>query len=324
MCLNPTPILSLCKPVFFNCMINRMKKNLSLHKRGIAFVFFAIVVAPAIGFGQKCHHASEVQSLFTHLKNNGFNEQDPINYHYFFIDSDPKDIAQLKEVLVKQDYEYVGIAKIAGKYQLEVSKKEAHTAGSAIERGKQLKALANANNVDVFDGFELKLESNSHDIAEDDIREEIYKIPAPQLFKKAMEFYSRNNTEKALLAFDRCISMGINPEMSYYKRGNCKTAMGNVNGAIADLEYVVRLNPKHYEANFNLGGLHLDKENYDNAISYYLKAVTINAQSDNGFYRLAEAYQKKGQKKMALQYCEKSLAINPDNAYAQELLKKLN
>jgi tetratricopeptide (TPR) repeat protein len=301
-----------------------MKRNLSLHQSGIAIGFLALSFIPVAGIAQKCNHASEVQTLFTHLKNNGFNEQDPVNYHYFFIDSDPKDIAHLKEVLIKQDYEYVGIAKIKGKYQLEVSKKEAHTANSAIERGKQLKALANTNNVDIFDGFELKLESNTHDIAEVDIREEIGRIPAPQLFKKAMEFYNRNNTAMALVAFDRCISLGINPEMSYYKRGNCKTAMGNVNGAIADLEYVVRLNPKHYEANFNLGGLHLDKENYDRAIDYYQKAVTINSQSDNGFYRLAEAYQRKGQKKMAAQYCEKSLALNPDNVYAKELLKKLN
>ncbi|RYU94369.1 tetratricopeptide repeat protein [Emticicia agri] len=303
-------------------MINSIIKNLSLHKSGISFGFWAISVMPLVSLGQKCNHASEVQTLFTHLKNNGFNEEEPVDYHYYFIDSDPKDIAHLKEVLINQDYQYIGIAKVKGKFQLEVRKKEAHTAGSAIERGKELKALANANNVEIFDGFELKMDNNANE--EVDLTEEINKIPPPQLFKKAMEFYTRNDTEKALVAFDRCISLGINPEMSYYKRGNCKTALGNVNGAIADLESVVRFNPKHYEANFNLGGLYLDKENYDMAINYYQKAVTSNPQSDNGFYRLAEAYQKKGQKKMALQYCEKSLAVNPDNAYAKELLKKLD
>jgi tetratricopeptide (TPR) repeat protein len=305
-------------------MIMMTAKNLSLPKSGFAIGFFAMSFAPLISFGQKCNHASEVQALFTQLKNNGFNEQEAVDYHYYFIDSDPKDIAHLKEVLVKQDYKYVGIAKVAGKYQLEVSKKEAHTAGSAIERGKELKALANFNNVDIFDGFELKM-TEGNDISDDtDISEEINKIPQPQLFRKALDFYNKNETEKALVAFDRCISLGINPEASYYKRGNCKTTLGNVNGAIADLETVVRLNPKHYEANFNLGGLYLDKENYDRAIEYYQKAVTANPQSDNGFYRLAEAYQKKGEKKTALQYCEKSLAVNPGNVYAKELLKKLN
>ncbi|WP_460470571.1 tetratricopeptide repeat protein [Emticicia fontis] len=299
-------------------------KNLSLHKSSIAFGFFAMSFAPVLSFGQKCNHANEVQALFTQLKNNGFNEQEPVNYHYYFIDSDPKDIAHLKEVLVKQDYKYVGIAKVAGKYQLEVSKKEAHTAGSAIEKGKELKALANTNNVDVFDGFELKM-AEGVDISDtEEIAEEISKIPQPQLFKKALDFYNKNETSKALAAFDRCISLGINPETSYYKRGNCKTTLGNVNGAIVDLETVVRLNPKHYEANFNLGGLYLDKENFDRAINYYQKAVAANPQSDNGFYRLAEAYQEKGDKKNALQYCEKSLAVNPNNVYAKELLKKLN
>lgn len=305
-------------------MIAMLNKNLSFYKSSIAFGFFAMSVLPFLGFGQKCNHASEVQTLFTQLKNNGFNELEPIDYHYYFIDSDPSDIVRLKEVLVKQEYQYVGIAKVRGKYQLEVSKKEAHTAGSAIERGKALKALATHNNVEVFDGFELKMETQRDDNAETDLREEVDKIPSPQLFKKAMEFYNRNDTEKALAAFDRCISLGINPETSYYKRGNCKTATGNVNGAIADLEYVVYLNPKHYEANFNLGGLYLDKGNYDRAIAFYQKAVTMNPESDNGFYRLAESYQKKGEKKMALQYCEKSLAVNPENTYAKELLKRLN
>lgn len=305
-------------------MIIMTTKNLSLHKSGIAFGFFAASFISTFGFAQKCNHANEVQALFTQLKNNGFNEEEPVNYHYYFIDSDPKDISHLKDVLVKQDYKYVGIAKVAGKYQLEVSKKEAHTAGSAIEKGKELKALATTNNVDIFDGFELKM-AGSNDISDDaDVSEEINKIPTPQLFKKALDFYNKNETEKALVAFDRCIGLGINPEMSYYKRGNCKTTLGNVNGAIADLETVVRLNPKHYEANFNLGGLYLDKENYDRAIGYYQKAVTTNPQSDNGFYRLAEAYQKKGEKKTALQYCEKSLAVNPGNVYAKELLKKLD
>lgn len=299
-------------------------KNLSLHKSGIAFGFFAMSFTPLLSFAQKCNHANEVQALFTQLKNNGFNEQEPVDYHYYFIDSDPKDISHLKEVLVKQDYKYVGIAKVAGKYQLEVSKKEAHSAGSAIERGKELKALANTNNVDVFDGFELKMAEGADISDNTDVSEEINKIPPPQLFRKALDFYNKNETEKALVAFDRCISLGISPETSYYKRGNCKTTLGNVNGAIADLETVVRMNPKHYEANFNLGGLYLDKENYDRAISYYQKAVTTNPQSDNGFYRLAEAYQKKGEKKTALEYCEKSLAVNPGNVYAKELLKKLD
>ncbi|MBA4853939.1 tetratricopeptide repeat protein [Emticicia sp. BO119] len=299
-------------------------RNLSLYKSGIAIVFFAMSLVSVTSFAQKCNHASEVQTLFAQLKSNGFNELEPVDYHYFFIDSDPKDIVHLKEVLIKQDYQYVGIAKVRGKYQLEVSKKEAHTAGSAIERGKELKAIAIHNNVEIFDGFELKLEDNSNDTVESDLKEEVNKIPSPQLFKKALDFYNRNETEKALVAFDRCINLGINPETSYYKRGNCKTALGNVNGAIADLESVVRLNPKHYEANFNLGGLYLDKENYDRAIGYYQRAVTTNPQSDNGFYRLAEAYQRKGDKKTALQYCEKSLDVNPGNSYAKELLKKLN
>lgn len=303
-------------------MITMLNKNLTLHKSSIAFGFWTMFAVPLVGAGQKCSYDSEVETFFTQLKNNGFNEQEPVDYHYFFIDGSPDDIMKLKDVLIKQNYQYVGVAKIRGRYQLEVSKNEAHTAGSAIERRKELKTLAANNNVEVFDGFEVKLNNENTETA--DFREEIEKIPNQQLFKKALEFYNRNDIEKALAAFDRCVSLGINPEASYYKRGTCKANMGNVNGAIVDMEYVVYLNPKHYEANFNLGNLYLDKEHYDNAINYYQKAVTVNSKNDVALYRLAEAYQKKGMKEKALQYCEKSLAVNPDNPYAKELLKKLN
>ena len=292
-----------------------------LRQRSLLYSFLCLLFSSFSGFSQKCNHASEVQTLFSQLKNSGFDESKPIGYHYFFLDTNPKDIAVLKDELLKQDYQYVGIAKVSGKYQLEVSKTEAHTAASAIEKGKEMKALAVKNNVDVFDGFELKMADEEERTV--DLRQEIEKTPPHQLFKKALAFYDRSDYGNAIIAFDRCIKLGINSEASYYKRGNSKTNLGKVNEAIADLEDVLRLNPNHYEANFNLGGLHLDKENYDKAISHYQKAVSVNPKSDNGFYRLAVAYQKKGQKNMAIQQCQKSLEVNPDNVYAQDLMSRL-
>lgn len=285
------------------------------------YILCLVFTLPFAGFSQRCNHANQIQSLYSQLTASGFDTQKPISYHYFFIDQNEQDLNQLKTVLLKQNYKYVQTSKKAGKYQLEVEKNEAHNATSATQKGKSLNELAKANNVETFDGFEIFSEETAEEGDNLTIfKQNVDKIPSTELFKKASELYDKNEDAKALIVFDRCIKQNINLETSYYKRANCKTALGRTQEAIADLENVLRLNSQHYQANFNLGGLYFDVKNYDNAAGFYQKAVAINPRSDNGFYRLAETYQKMGMKNAALQNCQKSLQINPNNEYAKKLM----
>lgn len=297
---------------------NQFLMKISLHILCFSFIL------PLAGFSQRCNHANQIQNLYSQLTTNGFNTQKPLSYHYFFIDQNEQDLNQLKDILLKQNYTYVRTSKNAGKYQLEVEKLEAHNAASATQKGKSLNELAKANNVETFDGFEIFSEETAEE--GDNLatfKQNIEKIPTTELFKKASEFYDKNEDEKALIVFDRCIKQNINLETSYYKRANCKTALGRSREAIADLESVLRLNPQHYEANFNLGGLYFADKNYDKAAGFYQKAVSINSKSDNGFYRLAETYQQMGMKNAAVQNCQKALQINPNNEYAKKLMAAL-
>lgn len=283
-----------------------------------------ISILPLTGFSQRCNHANQIQSLYSQLTASGFDTQKPISYHYFFIDQNEQDLNQLKDILLKQNYKYVSTSKKAGKYQLEVEKIEAHNAASVTQKGKSLNELAKANSVETFDGFEIFSEETAEE--GDNLatfKQQIEKIPSTELFKKASELYDKNEDAKALIVFDRCIKQNINLETSYYKRANCKTALGRTQEAIADLENVLRLNPQHYEANFNLGGLYFDAKNYDKAAGFYQKAVTVNPKSDNGFYRLAETYQQMSMKNAALQNCQKALQLNPNNEYAKKLMAVL-
>lgn len=283
-----------------------------------------VSILPFMGFAQRCNHTNQIQSLYSQLIASGFDTQKPIPYHYFFVDQNEEDLNQLKTVLLKQNYKYVRTSKNAGKYQLEVEKVEAHNAASATQKGKSLNELAKANNVETFDGFEIFSEETA---GENDnlatFKQNVDKIPSAELLKKALEFYDKNEDVKALIVFDRCIKQNINLETSYYKRANCKTALGRSQEAIVDLENVLRLNPQHYEANFNLGGLYFDAKNYDKAASFYKKAVVVNPKSDNGFYRLAETYQQMSIKDAAVQNCQKALQINPNNEYAKKLMAVL-
>ena len=288
------------------------------------YLILSLLLFSLKGFSQRCNHANQIQSLYSQLVTNGFDTKKPISYHYFFIDQNEQDLANFKNVLLKQNYRYVNTVRKAGKYELEVEKTEAHNANSATLMERSMSQLAKDNNIDVFDGFELKSEENEADLPNlGDFRKEVERIPTPELFKKGTEFYDKQEDEKALIVFDRCIKQGINLETSYYKRANCKTALGNVNGAIEDLENSLKINAQNFGTNFNLAGLYFEKANYDKAANYYQKAVVINPKNDNSFYRLAETYQKMGMKNAALQNCQKAMQLNPANEYAKNLMKTL-
>jgi tetratricopeptide (TPR) repeat protein len=296
--------------------------TISFHKycsRILATLF--LLQLSFVSFSQRCNHANQIQSLYSQLVKQGFDTKQPISYHYFFIDQNEQELARFKDLLLKQSYRYVGTVRSAGKFQLEVERTDAFDANSATKMEKSMSELAKANNIDTFDGFELKSEENVD--SKTDFRQEVERISTTELFKKGLEFYDKQDDEKALVVFDRCIKLGIDSETSYYKRANCKTALGQTTEAIVDLGNVLRLNPKHYEANFNLGGLYFDNANFEKALNYYQKAVELNPKSDNGFYRLAATYQKIGMKNAALQNCQKSLQLNPNNQYAKALLSSL-
>ena len=268
------------------------------------YLILSLLLFSLTGFSQRCNHANQIQSLYSQLVTNGFDTKKPISYHYFFIDQSEQDLANFKNVLLKQNYRYVNTVRKAGKYELEVEKTEAHNANSATLMERSMTQLAKDNSIDIFDGFELKSEENEADLPNLlDFRKEVERISTAELFKKGIEFYDKQEDEKALIVFDRCIKQGINLETSYYKRANCKTALGNVNGAIEDLENSLKINAQNFGTNFNLAGLYFEKANYDKAANFYQKAVAINPKSDNGFYRLAETYQKMGMKNAALQNC---------------------
>lgn len=79
------------------------------------------------------------------------------------------------------------------------------------------------------------------------------------------------------------------------------------------LEYI--LNNKGYEL--------LSQKNYNKAIEIFTMNVFAYPKSANAFDSLGEAYIDKGDKSLAIKYYEKSLALNPNNGNAKDMLKKL-
>jgi tetratricopeptide (TPR) repeat protein len=63
----------------------------------------------------------------------------------------------------------------------------------------------------------------------------------------------------------------------------------------------VTLDPRYYDAYFQLGNICSDQRSFDKAIAYYLKAIEINPQLGEAHYRLGVAYEHTGEPAKAKQ-----------------------
>jgi Flp pilus assembly protein TadD len=73
----------------------------------------------------------------------------------------------------------------------------------------------------------------------------------------------------------------------------------------------------------NLGYRLMREKKYAEAISVFRINVELYPQSWNVYDSLAEGYMLNGDKELAIQNYEKSLALNPNNTNGAQMLKKL-
>jgi tetratricopeptide (TPR) repeat protein len=100
--------------------------------------------------------------------------------------------------------------------------------------------------------------------------------------------------------------------------------------ANAMLEYqrTIALKPTHTRAMNELGWIHYNKDDYDSAISFWKKVLTINQKDRDAVSNLAKAYNDLAWKALAsgntpeaVQFWKKTLKVNPSNKAAKYYLK---
>ena len=82
--------------------------------------------------------------------------------------------------------------------------------------------------------------------------------------------------------------------------------------AIASFEEAVSINPDLSRAHHELGNLYTRQQDYDKAISAYIRFIEINPNHAHGHYNLVRAYALNGDKKLASQSLAKAMSIDSD------------
>lgn len=99
----------------------------------------------------------------------------------------------------------------------------------------------------------------------------------------------------------------------------------NIRQAINLYQEVLKLNPRHINARYNLAGLCALQKRYDLAIQHYTRVIRLQPhQADADAYNnIGTIYEKQGKQKLARRAYDKALKLNPDVAAAHYNLGRL-
>lgn len=93
---------------------------------------------------------------------------------------------------------------------------------------------------------------------------------------------------------------------------------GELNRAIAQLQQVVKDDPKHFQAWFLLGVKQAEQRHFDDAIAAFQKVIVLRPKLAEPHNNLAVIYNETGDYRAAVKALEASLALKPGYATAQE------
>ena len=114
-------------------------------------------------------------------------------------------------------------------------------------------------------------------------------------------------------------AIAINPQAddaSYYNRGTTKQHLKDYQGAITDYSKAIVINPQADDAYYNRGLSKRLLGDYQGAITDYSKAIVINPQADDAYHNRGAAKSRLGDYQGAITDYSKAIVINPQDADA--------
>lgn len=111
--------------------------------------------------------------------------------------------------------------------------------------------------------------------------------------KRAITRFARGDLNGALADYDSAIKLDPELATAYFHRGSLHRARGNKEQAFQDLNESIRLNPNLATAWYNRGTLLLEEENYDKALADFDQALKLDP-------KLASAWNNRGHLRLRL------------------------
>jgi len=159
-----------------------------------------------------------------------------------------------------------------------------------------------------------KFEGTVHELVEPSIESNKGKIAAANVF-----IHHYGNADPAIVKKKREFYLELckkklkqKPDAgTYYELGVLHKENNNFDDAIKSFKKAIELNPKHNMASYELGVVYEQKKDYDEAIKNYTESLRIKENSE-AFQNLGVCYLKKGMPKEAYRNLVKAMMLNPN------------
>jgi len=145
-------------------------------------------------------------------------------------------------------------------------------------------------------------------------------------FYRGRNLYSNGQSESALAAFDRALS--LSPEQEdlpyiYSYKGHCLKDSGSYDEAINALEQGRVMDDERPDLHNMLGVCYYKKDDYNQAIVHFHRAVELNPASAMDYANLGVNYRKIGKQDEAIHFFNLALALDPAIEFARQQLAEL-
>jgi tetratricopeptide (TPR) repeat protein len=134
---------------------------------------------------------------------------------------------------------------------------------------------------------------------------------AEEHYNLGVRFYEMGDLNGAIAEYQAALRLNPKYVSAHANLCNALYAKDDLNGAIAECQAALRLNPNLAEAHYRLGAALYDKGDLNGAIVEYRAALRLNPDSAVAHHNLGAALRKKGDISGAIAEYETALRINP-------------
>ena len=128
--------------------------------------------------------------------------------------------------------------------------------------------------------------------------------------------YGNRDFDGAIADYNKAIEIDPRHALAYNNRGLARGVKGDLDGAIADYNKTIEIDPHYSQAYFNRGKARDDKGDHDGAIADYTKVIEIDPRYAKAYYNRGNARDDKGDHDGALADYNKAIEIDPRLARA--------
>ena len=138
-----------------------------------------------------------------------------------------------------------------------------------------------------------------------------------------LDYYNRGcakldkgDLEGAIADFDRALELDPTGTNAYINRGTAKHHKHDLNGAIADYNRAIKLDPKYALAYLNRGLAKTGKDDWDGAILDYNRAIELDPKYALAYFNRGNAKSEKGDLDGGITDLNRAVELNPNDAHS--------